>query len=271
MSPENKNRSDFAGTISHIDPELVIQKASSPEVLKSIDDVPVIEGMFTDKGAVLLIHDFFKNNSSGEVSKFIEENTNLSVEDIFRATQVDLNNSSDLLSSQNLTRIKRNVIDIYYEGDKLILDPELQQDRDGKVEFVMVKNIKIGELVGESALVRMWKYGALKQLVLPEGNPGKQIEFEMFFCLKNKLTIVLPRNVENENGLLVAQDEGFKLELQEGDAAILPLVPRQIISNNGDFTNQGAKYYTVGPSWDGECGGVSQRPGYWQGQINKIK
>lgn len=266
MSPENKNQLYIERTISHIEPELVIQKASNPEALKLVGDVPVIEGMFTDKGAVLLIHDLLKNNSSGEISSFVEENTNLSIEDIFRAAQVDLNNSSDLLASQNLATIKENVIDIYHEGDKLILDPELQQDRDGKVEFVMVKNIKIGEQAGESALVRMWKYGALKQLVLPEGNPGKQIEFEMFFCLQNELTIIVPQIVENENGLLIAKDEGIKLELHKGDLAILPLTPRQIVSNNGEFTYQGAKYYTVGPAWGG-AGGISQKPVYWSSQV----
>ena len=250
-------------TLSHIDPELVLQQAAKPDVLISVDGSPVIEGLSTEKGPALLIHDFMKNNRDGGISEFIAANTELSADDVLSVVQADLNDSEDLLATRDVRKIKANVAAIEYEGDKLILDPELQADRDGKVEFIMVKDAKFGYKRGESVIVRMWKYGALKQLELPEGNPGDQIEFELFVCLKGSLSIAIPKETTEQDGRLIAQDTGVKLDLQPGDVALLPIgVPRQIISNNPQ-----TKYYTMGPAWAGD-GCVSSKAVYWPGQVN---
>jgi len=249
--------------LSHIDPELVLQQAARPDDLMTLGDESVIQGFKTEKGPVLLIHDFMKNNLDGGVSEFITENTGLLADDILKVAQADLSASEDLLATGGLEKIKQNVTVIDYEGDKLILDPELQADRDGKVEFIMVKDIKIGDKSGESVIVKMWKYGALKQLELPEGNPGNQIEFEVFVCLKGSLNIAMPKEIISRDGLLVSKDDGVRLELAEGDVALLPIgTPRQVISNNPK-----TKYYTMGPAWGVE-GGASSKPVYWPGQIN---
>ncbi|MEI8068113.1 MAG: hypothetical protein WCG91_04190 [Candidatus Shapirobacteria bacterium] len=257
---------DHGEKMIHIEPKLVIDRAIKPTVLKSKDGQPVIEGFSLPEGNVFLVRDFIKNNTDPDVSELIEKLTGFSRGVIYEKVRADLSGSEDLLATRDVREIKENVTALYHEGDSLILDPILQKERDGKVEFVMVKGCKLGKQKGESVLVRMWRYGALKQLVLPEGNPGNQIGFELFLCLKNRLTIVVPGEVEDQNGLLVAKDEGVKLELKMGDFALLPLVPRQIISNGGNFTDRGAKYFTLGPAWGGK-GGVDQKPVYWPSQI----
>jgi len=262
MSMENVNLTDEK-KLSHIDPELVLQLAARPDVLVKLGDELVVEGFKTEKGPALLIHDYMKNNLDGGVSEFIAANTGLLADDILKVVQADLSASEDLLATRDLEKIKQNVTVIDYEGDKLILDQELQKDRDGKVEFIMVKDIKIGDKIGESVIVKTWKYGALKQLELPEGNLGNQMEFELFVCLKGGLNIAMPKETVSRDGVLVSKDTGVRLELVEGDVALLPIgVPRQIISNNPR-----TKYYTMGPAW-GVDGGASSKPVYWPGQIS---
>jgi len=226
----------------HIDPVTVIKKAENSE------------GISLNEGNIFIIRNFAENYKNENSVSLIKELTECSGQQIYETVK------------KSLEVIKKGSVANMYEGDNLILDQKLKEEKNGKVEFIVVNELEVGNKKGESVFVRMWKYGALKQLVLPEGNPDNQIEWEMFICLKDKLSIVIPKEVENRNGLLVAKDNGIKLELSPGDAAFLPLVPRQIISNNGEFTPKGVKYLTWGPAWGGE-GGVSQKPVFWPGQI----
>lgn len=223
----------------HIPPESVVAKA---EVAESIE---------INQEKVFCVRDFENNFDRSDVSRDIFELTGYSSETIHQITE------------DSLKFIKRGDVFTGYGGDKFILDPELKQIKDGNIEFMTVSKFNLDESQGESALVRMWQYGALKQLVLPENNPGKQVSWEMMMSLKDKLTVVIPKETESVNGVLVAKDRGVKIELNPGDAIFLPLIPRQVISS---LTSRGTKYFNLGPAWEGETG-ANQKPVYWPDQV----
>lgn len=246
----------------HIDPLKVIELAQKPEIIATAaNGTSILEGALLGNGTnVYLIRRFHENVAHQSVQIPLKEITGCTAEEIHQLIETLAPYDKNKLRATGSVFVGRG-------GDSLILDPGM---REKNVEFMVVGQITLPEgRHAEFAFVRMWAYGALKQLQLPSGNPGNQIEWEMALSFNGNLCFVVPEAVEDREGRIVTSGEGIKFELQTGDAIFLPLIPRQVISTNieaAQANNLGAKYLTISPQWGGDLG-ASQKPIYWKDQI----
>lgn len=252
----------------HIDPDLVLHLAEKPQLVESAPDgTPLLEAVFLEDGrGVFLVHNFHENFANPAVQKALEKLTGYPAETLHQTVESVIPSPSPTGQKMGPALPGRKLH--CRGGDKLILD---QGMRDKNVESMVVGDLQLeGGESAEYALVRMYRYGALKQLVLPPGNPGNQIAWEMAYSLNGRLCFVIPRGVEDRDGRLVAKDNGCILELDPGDAVFLPLIPRQVISTDPEATQEqiksGARYMTISPAWGGKEG-ASQTPVFWRSQI----
>lgn len=237
----------------HVEPNVVLENAE-----KFVNKSPILNVISANGKKIYYISEVAKNYLNPEVSEKVGSLAGNDAKTIYEVAKESLEKIEQRLKHPKSDKLDNSVF-IDKGGDSLIIDPDMK----GKdVEIMLIDNFDIGDKSGESVLVRMWKYGALKELYFPKGS-GNQIEWEMLMCLKGNLHVVIPKDVKDENGNLVAQDNGIDIEIKPGDAILLPLIPRQVISADIKTT-----YFTMGPAWGGE-NGIAQKPVYWPNQIKK--
>lgn len=256
---------------AHIDNEVILRQADRPHIDLTGPEGGMLESGELDNGQkVYVIRKFHKNiESVPELAAVVAEATGLTPQQIHKLAEDNVKidpapTNATLLDLRNYAKEQKTKhVYIGPEGDKLVDDPSIAG---GPVEYLMVKSARLDDgRVGEPTLVSMKHYGALKTISLPENNPGKQLNFEFTLVLKNRLNIVVPRSTETDGKFKRAKDWGYRLALDEGDAAFVPLgVARAVMSEHGP--NQRTKYLYIGPQWGVE-NGASQKKVLWPEQI----
>jgi len=246
-NPEQKD-SNVSSNIIEAYPSEIINKANIPELI-----LPgILESCKTNNGTADIVRNFPKNFDIDEVSEEILLQTGLSGEDLLNILRQELSS----MTSGNL----ENVVYFKDEGDKL-----LPSDVGDAVEFIKVKSTKVDNKDAEATLVRMWRFGAIKQLFFPSGESDDKLKYEIFLCLKNKMNIIIPEEVnEKENGL-VTGDTFTNIELNVGDIAILPsTTTRQILNSRptNSLTQDSVAYLTISPPWGTPDGLATKKVSY---------
>ncbi len=241
----------------HIEPENVVQLAAQSKIIERdskgnslLETCETVGG-----GEAFVVRNFHENFNNPKVNSRIKKLTGI--------TSIIMHDTVEKfipISGQGGWTRKDGTI-IENNGDSLILDPRIKGE---PVEFTFVGETVINKQPAEWALVRMWDYGALKQLVFPEPEPDNPIRWEMAMSLKGEsLNFVIPAHTENRGGKFVTLDDGVNLQLHPGDAVFLPITVRQVIAGSPS-----EKYFYISAPWGGEKG-LIQKPVYWRSQISK--
>ena len=243
-------------TLRHIEPENVLQLATLPRIVER----DTYEGSILEVcgavggGEAFVVRDFHKNFDNPQVDGRILSLTGITSNEFHNIVEEIIPESGQSgWSRKDGTIIENN-------GDPLILDPRLKGE---PVEFTFVGETAIRNQPAEWALVRMWDYGALKQLTFPEPEPENPIRWEMAMSLKGKsLNFVVPAHTESKGDKVIATDDGVNLQLHPGDAVFLPLTVRQVVAGS-----HSEKYFYISAPWGGDKG-LIQKPVYWHNQIS---
>lgn len=230
-------------------PSDIFDESIGPEVI-----LPgILESCPADNGTVDVIRNFPTNFDIDKVSEEIARQTGMSGEELLAFLQQELAN---VTSGEHEPGKPEEVVYLGDEGDKM-----LPSDVGDAVEFIKVKSTKVGDKNAEATLVRMWRFGSLKQLYFPEGEPDDKLKFEIFLCLKNKMNIIVPADVSDYGTGLTAGFDITNIELNVGDIAILPsTTTRQILNSNptDSLTSDSVAYLTISAPW-GTDDGLSTR------------
>jgi len=254
--------------LTPIGPNDILPFAEKPVVLETGDaNSPILEAVILEDGRkAYLIHNFHHNITNPHVTEIAQQITGYTGEEVHQIVEslVPIDGPMTMRGGVYAGR----------GGDKLDLDPGRREEN---VETMVVDELTLPHGEGaEGALVRMWAFGQLKGLRLPEGNPGHEVAWELTLLLKgDPLYVVVPKAVQLQGEITVAEDNGVILELKPGDAVISPLIPRQLISASPGASQSrlgsGSKYLSIGPAWDEPPGtnpnGISQEPVYWRRQL----